>query len=210
MPGYKVNVCDIGLKLQDALDLGLALEKGTRKKAYPQELKLTALEKKCFEGERKGNSWLYQRVELNAFTAPDLIEYVENQLRANGVRGKVIPADEHLPQLAEPLVHKLVENHVEGVILHLVSADGIACKIAEGILETHSLDQARQWIEEGFAANLESAWDVVLVNRLRGVIGEESKKIKAKVLKELKRAVGGKAGRGRRPANKGKKKTGER
>jgi hypothetical protein len=211
MPGYKVNVCDLGLKLQDALDLGLAPEEGTRKKAYPQGLELTALEREYFDGEEvRKNSWRYKRVELNAFTAPALIEYTENQLRANGVRGKVIPADEHLPQLAEPLVHKLVEKHVEGLILHLVSADEIARKIAEGILETHSLDEVRQWIEEGFAANLESAWDGVLVNRICCVIGEQSKKIKAKVLKELKRAVGGKAGRGRRPANKGKKKTGER
>jgi hypothetical protein len=128
-------------------------------------------------------------VELNAFTAPALIEYVENQLRANGVRGKVIPPDRLLTLLAEMDFSDMVKNEVKAVILRLTSADERGRKIAKEILTPELLAQARQWIEEGFAANPESAWDGVLVDRFHRVIAERSDKIDAKVQKELKKAI---------------------
>jgi hypothetical protein len=187
MPGYNVNVCDIGLKLQDALDLGLEPENATRKKAYPKGLVLSELEREYFDGQQvTKKSCIYRRVELNAFTAPGLIEYTENQLRASGVRGKVVPSAKQLPQLAEPIVRQIVGDHVYAVIHCLISADGIARQITDEFLESLPLNQARQWIEEGFAANPESAWNAVLDERIFGVLRERSVEIDAAVLEALK------------------------
>lgn len=145
------------------------------------------MEREYFDGQQvTKKSWIYRRVELNAFTAPGLIEYTENQLRASGMRGKVIPPDPQLPKLAEPMVHQIVGAHVYAVIHRLVSADGIARQIADGFLASLPLRQARQWIREGFAANPESAWNAVLDQRIRGVVSEKSVEIDAAVLTALK------------------------
>jgi hypothetical protein len=102
-----------------------------------------------------------------------LIEYTENQLRASRVRGKVIPPAQQLPKLAEPMVRQLVGAHVYDVSHRLVWADGIARQIADSFLASLPMHQARQWIQEGFSANPESAWNAVLDERIRGVVSEK-------------------------------------
>lgn len=187
MPGYNVKVRDIGLKLKHALDVDLEPENATRKKAYPKGLVLSDLEREYFDGQQATKkTWIYRRVELNAFTAPGLIEYTEQQLRAKRVRGKVIPPDNHLPKLAEPIVHQVVGEHVYAVLHRLVSADGIARQIIEGFLGALPLDQARQWIQEGFSGNRELAWNDVLTERIRSVLSGKSVEIDAAVLAALK------------------------
>jgi hypothetical protein len=187
MPGYNVNVGDVGLKLKDALDLGLAPEKATRKKAYPKGLVLSDLEREYFDGEQVSKkSWIYRRVELNAFTAPQLVEYTERQLHESGARGKVIPPANQLPRLAEPMVREILRERVYAEIHRLVSADGIARQIADAFLGTLPLGQAQQWIEEGFSGNPQSAWDTVLDERIRGDLAERRGEIDAAVLAALK------------------------
>src|SRR5262249_25554372 len=81
MPGYHVDVIDLGLSWSGAMALGLEAETFTRKKELPKGLLLTPDERRAFEGRRQSRSlsdddratWIAQRVELNAFTAPGLI-----------------------------------------------------------------------------------------------------------------------------------------
>jgi hypothetical protein len=97
MPGHKVEVIDLGLKLGEALALGLPTEEFTRKKALPAGLALNEVEKEYFGGRQAGSkSWVCRRVELNAFTSPGLITDVERGLKTNGVRGKIVPPDQVL------------------------------------------------------------------------------------------------------------------
>jgi DNA topoisomerase VI subunit B len=101
MPGHRVEVIDLGVRLADALRLGLPTEEFTRRKALPSGLKLDDVEREHFVGRPVGSkTWACRRVELNAFSGPDLIGNVERGLAANGVRGKVIPPD---PVLTEQL-----------------------------------------------------------------------------------------------------------
>jgi DNA topoisomerase VI subunit B len=121
MPGYHVEVVDLGLKLGDALDMGLATENFTRKRQLPQGLTLTALEREYFEGRRAGpRSWVCRRVEINAFANPALIRYTEDRLEAAGVRGKVIPPAEVLSQRlrggVQQLLHEQVRREHEDLI----------------------------------------------------------------------------------------------
>src|SRR5262249_26914699 len=50
MPGYHVDVIDLGLRLEDGLARGLQIEEFTRKKALPSGLTLTDREREYFTG----------------------------------------------------------------------------------------------------------------------------------------------------------------
>jgi hypothetical protein len=92
MPGYAVEVIDLGLKLEETLTMDLGVEEFTRRKALPEGLVLTDTEREYFEGRQVGRrAWVCQRIELNAFSAPALVAYIEEKLQRSGVRGKVIP-----------------------------------------------------------------------------------------------------------------------
>jgi hypothetical protein len=97
MPGYSVQVSDLGLHIGDAMKRGLKTETFTRKKALPQGLTLDDQETKLFTGVQKtfgkNPTFLAQRIEMNALTAPGLIAYIEEKLEEAGVRGKVIPPE---------------------------------------------------------------------------------------------------------------------
>ena len=97
MPDHSVEVVDLGLRLEEALEVGLQCEKASRKRKLPARLAsgLSPLELEYFTGERKTEkSWVYWRVELNAMSAPELVEFIETKLAENDVRGKVVPPDD--------------------------------------------------------------------------------------------------------------------
>src|SRR5262249_10320228 len=102
MPGYHVDILDLGLICADAMDLGLDTEPFTRTNELPNPLVLTEAERRAFEGRLQRSTpwsdpqWIAERVELNAFTAPGLIAYIEERLQLCGVRGKVIPPEDYL------------------------------------------------------------------------------------------------------------------
>jgi hypothetical protein len=113
MPAHHIDVIDLGLRLEDALSMGLPTEEFTRKKELPRGLRLNEVEKERFEGRRAGpKSWLCRRVELNALSGPALIAYTERGLRAAGVRGKVIPPDDVLALDFRSGVRQLVREQV--------------------------------------------------------------------------------------------------
>jgi hypothetical protein len=113
MPGYRVQVIDLGLRLADARNLGLPTEEFTRRKALPQGLVLDAVEREHFEGRPAGSkAWVCRRVELNAFSGPALVTYLEEGLAKNGVRGKVVPPADILRDAFEQAVRERVRTDV--------------------------------------------------------------------------------------------------
>jgi hypothetical protein len=123
MPGYAVDVIDLGLRLQEALDLDLGEEEFTRTKALPAGLVLTEKERQYFEGreawrdeDRQKRTWACKRIELNAFTAPDLVDYVKRQLERAGVRGKVIPPADVVRREARLVYEQELETLVDEVV----------------------------------------------------------------------------------------------
>jgi hypothetical protein len=92
MPGYHVDVTDIGLNLEDALAMDFECEEFTRKNALPEMLALNEVERKYFTGRQAGKkAWICKRVELNAMSAPQLIGYIETKLVEAGATEKVLP-----------------------------------------------------------------------------------------------------------------------
>lgn len=123
MPGYQVDVIDLGFRLEDALARGLQTEKFTRKKALPQGLVLTDVERRYFTGTKKGEkSWECERVELNAMLPADLVTYVEAQLQANGVRPKVVPPDLIMREEATKAARLYLRGIVDDMLDDLVNS----------------------------------------------------------------------------------------
>ncbi|MFH1268522.1 MAG: ATP-binding protein [Planctomycetota bacterium] len=113
----RIDVIDLGLQLQEALDLGLRPETFTRKKAIPKKLRLNEVETEHFRGERIGNKrWKAQRVELNALAAdPDrFIAWVEGKLEEHGLARKLIPPakaiKEHVAEQREAELRQRVHD----------------------------------------------------------------------------------------------------
>lgn len=86
----EINVTDFGLRLEDARKYGLTDEVCKRPKYIDPDLG-------CTKDERE---FLYsgRRIELNAFTAPQFVEWLEGKLRKAGLddRERMIPTDDVL------------------------------------------------------------------------------------------------------------------
>ena len=163
MPHHNVDVVDIGLTVADAVDLGLDSEPFNRKKDMPWRTRrrLTQLEREYFID-------LQERFELNAIL-PDTrrIEYIEEQLKKNGVRGKVVPPEEELPKLAEEMYRHEHGRWVEEALHDLVSLEEVKNDLADEFMEEFELENARRLIEEGFEEDRTLSWRSAFEKKLR-------------------------------------------
>jgi DNA topoisomerase 6 subunit A-like protein len=157
MPGYSVQVEDIGLTIEDAEDRGLLPETFTRKKGLPKELELTEREQECFVGSYRGEDgngkevYTCTRYEINALkTAPEKIAYIEEKLKEKGIRGKVIPPEGEMDRLAEGKYRKKVRGWVNEVIAEVLASDELKNKMAHEFQDRFKLGSARTWIETEF------------------------------------------------------------
>jgi hypothetical protein len=95
MPGYSVDVIDIGLSYADAEAWDCDGEPYARQRALPAALvpQLTLRELELMEGEKTGkNTWRAYRYELNSLKpVRRRMEYIQTKLEENGVRLKVSP-----------------------------------------------------------------------------------------------------------------------
>jgi Histidine kinase-, DNA gyrase B-, and HSP90-like ATPase len=139
MPGHHVDVVDLGLTVDDAVVMGMESETYYRKNALPARLEplLSEAALDWFTGtvcDRDGYGkpvrWKCRRVELNAFTSPGLIAYIEDGLRANGADGKVIPPPGVLAAEARRRHDAAIADEALRIIAELVDADAIAELIA--------------------------------------------------------------------------------
>ncbi len=131
MPGYRVDVVDLGLGFDDARRRGLQAETFTRQKALPAGLELTAEERRAFEGRPSGRAaWICERVELNAFTAPALVAYIEERLAAEGATDKVLPPENVLADEAERGYAAAVRAVVEDTARQFLDVETIASEVA--------------------------------------------------------------------------------
>jgi hypothetical protein len=81
----EINVSDLGLRLADVRQYGLKSERCRFAGNFAHDSIATAEEKAFLRSN--------QRVELNAFTAPQFIEWLEAKLRLHGLGKRLIPDD---------------------------------------------------------------------------------------------------------------------
>jgi hypothetical protein len=158
MPYHNVNVVDIGLTVEDALEMGLPGERFNRKADMPWEIAM-----RLNETEEAHFRHLKQRFELNAIL-PDTrrIEYIERKLQENGVRPKLVPPDDALKDLREDIYRAKVEAWTEEIIAEMLKIDELKQKVGNAFMERFGLDGAREWIEKGFEEDRFVSWHGVV------------------------------------------------
>lgn len=171
MPGYRVDVLDLGLKIEDGIAMGLETEEATRKKALPEGLELSEVERQTFQGRSVvRNAWVYKRMELNTMSAPQLVAYVERKLAAAGATGKVIPPEDRLPALAEAWYQGAVSERVTEVVGRLLDLDTLQRRVAQELLPQVDLSEAHHWIERGLEEDPAASWREALDGALAGIL----------------------------------------
>ncbi|MFI5529241.1 ATP-binding protein [Kitasatospora sp. NPDC051853] len=142
MPDHRVEVIDLGLSVDDAIAKGLEAEPDTRQAALPARIlpHLTDTARTWFTGtacdwNRKGGprKWRYQRVELNAFSSPELIAYIEEGLARHHATGKVIPPDSWLSATAEGSLRHRAATAVGEAIDAMFPKDRLIDEILAGL-----------------------------------------------------------------------------
>lgn len=180
MPYHNVNVVDIGLTVDDALEMGLPGERFNRKADMPWEIAM-----RLNETEEAHFRNLQQRFELNAIL-PDMrrIEYIERKLQENGVRSKLIPPDDALKDLREKMYRDKVEAWTEEIIAQMLKIDELKQKVANAFMERFGLDGAREWIEKGFEEDCFMSWREVLDTTLEKLYEDDHAQVVSDAVRE--------------------------
>jgi hypothetical protein len=156
----KIKIENIGLEPWEAIGLGFEVE--TVKYDNRQAVADYVLKRdEMYPDEAPGNisweEWLQtHRVELNAMTTPEFIEWLDGKMEAYGV-GKLIPPDD---VLSEELDHKL-EQKVRDIVIERILREARAegqIRDALAAIERPDADDLRQGIEELFEDEAEAEW----------------------------------------------------
>jgi hypothetical protein len=179
MPGHSVKVTDLGLTVDAAIELGLEFEGFTRKKAIAATilplLSPTALE--WFTGEviewdnnGKPKKWLGKRVELNAFTSPELIAFIEDGLAAHGATGKIIPPRkvlrEHWADSRDACAAR-VANEIASKVIDMEAIELTARRI---VRRRSRIALKRATVAECLAGSPETSWRQVSRGKAAGQV----------------------------------------
>lgn len=127
MPHHRVDVIDLGLTVDAAIEHDMPTEQFTRSNALPYWMppQLTDTEREWFEGDRIfGRQHECTRVELNAFTPSDLIGYIEAGLDQAGV-DKVVPPAEAIDDTATAELRDVLGGIVDEAIGELIDRGSI-------------------------------------------------------------------------------------
>jgi hypothetical protein len=164
MPDYSVEVIDLGLSVSDAIDRALPTETFTRQKSLPYWMldRLDEAEQEWFVGARHGyaHSWRCTRVELNAFSAPDLVAYVEAGLAANGADDKITPPEDVVDKEADAAHRASLEDLVARRLAEMFDTDAMVDTLLEETAEV--VANPTGWIATAYAEDRSSYWRTVL------------------------------------------------
>jgi hypothetical protein len=183
-----IEVIDLGLTVEQALDLGLAGEPFAEDRTLGHELRATLndIELEYFEERRI-------RFEINAIPSEERIAYVERLLEENGARPKYVPPREYLEEMIGDDVEDELESGVEGIIERLVDKDAIVTRVTEALREEIALDidGAEQHIRERFGQRPTTTWRSVVYAYHRDRVSEKSSEIEEIVSEEIVTTVTG-------------------
>lgn len=190
-----IKVVDIGMSLDDAIDMGLSLEYFERKKALPKGLELTETEMEHFTGQivryTENNRPVYgcQRVELNALSAEPMrfVAYVEQQLEKHGCKNKLVPPDGVVNGFAEEELDEQIRNAVTHELKRKLEIGPMTGRLAKEMLgHTDAIGMARKlarWKKKLSAESWKRAIKKEIESRVKGISSE----ITEAVIREIKK-----------------------
>ncbi|HZA45097.1 MAG TPA: hypothetical protein VE568_07315 [Rubrobacter sp.] len=190
MPHHNAEDIDIGLTVEDALEMDLDPEPFSRKKDISYDLRrsLSSVAKDyLYQRNGYGGGISGERFELNAIL-PDTarIEYIEKKLEEKGVRPKVIPPEDKLPELADEKYRTLSARWVAEIIEDLISSEEFKKEISDEFLDEFGLGDARKHIEARSDKDRSLSWRKALEVTLEEVREKHADAFKAAVEKKLR------------------------
>jgi len=155
---HKIDVIDLGLKLEEGLALGLEPEFFIRKKAFPKALELTEVELAYFTGEEKHKDgkriWKARRIELNDLSKdPDrFLAWIEEKLRQHGLAKKFVPPrkaiTEEAKQLRAATLSDRVHQHLQEILKMPALVDAVSSQLMKRISLSDIPDCIKKWALE--------------------------------------------------------------
>jgi hypothetical protein len=151
----QVNVIDLGLRLDDVNKMGLESEPAITDKSWD---KVSTTLRRHGANRQEIDFLQDRRVELNAMTSPQLIEFVEGKLAEHGVT-KLIPDEATLQIHARRLIEqKLAAAEVEK----------IKAKLMQEAAQVPLPADLYRKVEQRLAAEQKLSWDQALADVLAG------------------------------------------
>ncbi len=185
MPGYSVSVFDLGLRVEDALGMGLEPEEFTRQKALPAPLLdvLTEAERAFFMGRQVGSkAWIAQRVELNAMSAPQLIGYIEDRLQSAGAAGKVLPPESAVADYVREVIFDAAQTAVVGELSRILDLPGVVNALADSTVQRISTGKLHKSLGARLETLPEQSWREIASDLAGGVDGRLVREVLRSVL----------------------------
>jgi hypothetical protein len=193
--GRKINVIDAGLKLAEALDMGLEPEHFDRDRALPKGLELDDLEREYFEGEPTGEyrhgrpvyrGW---RVELNDLASDPgrFIAYVEEKLKEHGCAQKLVPPRKVVLDRAAELRSELLDEAVREELSRLLDLDGSAAALVKALSKKVPVKDLPGALAD-WAGGLEAqAWSEALRQQVSGRVESLADTLREQALALIRR-----------------------
>ena len=200
MPNHNIEVVDLGLSIQDAIDMQLSSETFTRKKELAQDLDLNEIEREYFGGKLQVSgtkkSWICQRVELNAMSAGQLVDYVDQgigrTIDAQSLDKKVIPPEPVLTDKANELFRHDLDSRVDEVISRLLKVGNLKAQLLKSVGGVFDGQQFIPAVNEYLAGHELKTWgdsmQVIVDEKLNYLNDEVERKITELVTAAIKAA----------------------
>jgi hypothetical protein len=175
-----IEVIDLGLTVEQALDLGLAGEPFAEDLTLGADLlpTLNDVELDYFEERRI-------RFEINSIPSATRIAYVEQLLEENGARPKYIPPEDVLQQRVRSDYEWEIEWRVGQAIEDLVDKDAIVTRVTEALREEIQLTEAADLIRDKFKEKPQATWSSVVDKEHTARVRKKRADIKKMVWEEI-------------------------
>jgi hypothetical protein len=191
MPKYKVKVVDIGLTVADAIRLRLPTETYFRSTALPKWMvpQLTPDEREWFEGEfdhyneKRRPVYRCTRVELNAFTTPDLLAFVEKKLHAAKAK-KIVPPEDVIDRHATEDHATAVREWVTAKVAELLNLDQVAEALITDTVDSVVKDTPN-WVTAAYKKDNAVYWRDAVTATVSERLRRRDKSMTAKLKREL-------------------------
>ena len=153
----KIKIVNIGLEPWEAEEMELEVETlAVKSDARRKPVADYVVERDDEEGEDWAEWLQTHRVELNAMTTPELIEWLDDKMAEHG-DGKLIPPEPVLVKELEAEIEKRLREQITQRILREADLDG-QVSAARAAISTPDGDALQEGIEAMFAAEPETEW----------------------------------------------------
>jgi DNA topoisomerase VI subunit B len=199
MPDHRIEVIDFGLAFEDGIARGLPIEPQRVEGALSTELapRLTERERTAFMGTETppGSGWFdCERIELNAFTSPQFLAFVEEKLAEHGADTKLVPSADTLQTTVRQTIQPELQTIVRNEIVRRLDVDGIVDRVlASALMRTIEDDAVTNVSPEVIATFLTKdrirPWEWILGEHVADVVDAEREAIHVAIDAALPRSA---------------------